>query len=457
MGLGNIEEYLNENWHGGQIEGDYFTHPEMTIEENGRPEKRKGQLWNWEYSVSRDLMRGRHKSEILAKYKDVMDRFGIRKDVCDFLDRNDCVLGWFIVDVSKFDDKFGYKDIPEEMRVCNLYALNATELREVISRSLVSENDGTMDGFLGGEDGIEEEVNYIDECTGLPCIDGWDGESDDDDERLSAIADIFLGRKWMSLAEKDGFSKVEGKLPYLVSIVKRHFAPKSRSNGKFDDDVNDYDVKGQELEADSQKAYKEAEVNNIREGKMDDIGHVEMPEKYDIADEHKKSDYRQDVSLGKKVQGVNVDRLKDPKQDDIGDIAEFKSVGLGNDIRELHKKDFKDEFQVGKGIKDVQVDELDKDIESDIEFGNLSNNSIDMDEMMKSDSIKGEVEFDESADDFVIEDLEDMEDDEFDYGDLNEGDVDMDEMMDEDAITEEVDIEDVPEEVEISDKYDWSW
>jgi hypothetical protein len=27
--LGDISSFINENWHGGQIEGDFFDHPEM--------------------------------------------------------------------------------------------------------------------------------------------------------------------------------------------------------------------------------------------------------------------------------------------------------------------------------------------------------------------------------------------------------------------------------------------
>ena len=141
-GLGDIGKFVDENWHGGQIDGDFYSHPEMTIEETTRVVKKSSTLvWNWRHALTRELMRGRHKSEILAKYRDVIDRFGIRSKVEEFLDKNDGFLGWFVVDVANFDDKFGYGDMPEELRKCNLYAYNAIELREIISRSLTRSNE----------------------------------------------------------------------------------------------------------------------------------------------------------------------------------------------------------------------------------------------------------------------------------------------------------------------------
>jgi hypothetical protein len=244
-------------------------------------------------------MRGKHKNEILLKYKTVIDRFDIKDEVCKFLDKNDCVLGYFIVDVSNFDDKFSYNDIPQNLRDCNLYAINAVELREVINRSLVSENDGSLDGFLNADDNVNEEVYYLDECTGLPCIDCWDGEYDDEDERLNSIANLFLGKKWMSLSEKENFANIEGKLPYLISIVKRAFTPKSSSNDFFEDDINEYNIENYDMEADSQLAVKDVEIKNIHEQKINDIGNTSMPTKLNIENEFKKSDYCDDVDYDK--------------------------------------------------------------------------------------------------------------------------------------------------------------
>ena len=174
MSLGDIGNFMDENWHGGQIDGDFFEHPEMDIEETAIEEKKESNklVWNWKHAITRELMRGKHRTEILSKYKNVIDRFDIKELICNFLDKNQGVLGYFIVDVSNFDDKFKYEDMPQE-------------LREVINRSLVSEEDGSLDGFLNSDDSINEEIYYIDECTGLPAIDSWNGESDDDDDRLN--------------------------------------------------------------------------------------------------------------------------------------------------------------------------------------------------------------------------------------------------------------------------------
>ena len=47
MGLGNIGKFIDENWHGGQIDGDFYSHPEMTIEETVRVDKKPSTLvWN---------------------------------------------------------------------------------------------------------------------------------------------------------------------------------------------------------------------------------------------------------------------------------------------------------------------------------------------------------------------------------------------------------------------------
>ena len=413
MGLGNIGKFIDENWHGGQIDGDFYNHPEMTIEETVRVDKKPSTLvWNWRHALTRELMRGRHKSEILAKYRDVIDRFGIRGKAEEFLNKNDGFLGWFVVDVANFDDKFGYGDMPEELRKCNLYAYNAIELREIISRSLTSENDGTMDGFLGADDSVHEEVRYVDDYTGLPCIDDIDGIFDNDDARLAGIADYFLGRKWMTLGERNAFVNSDNKLAYLVSILRRSFAPKSKSNGKFDDIVGDYGVKQQELEAEASDAVKDVEIGNVHENVLGDIGKdVLMPEKYDIVKELKPSDFKSDVEFVDIVKDKNLDGLAITRDSEFGDIdVEDKPESLDAiNMVELTEKDYKD----------------------DVKFDNVE--------------------------EFVIDDIKDMKDDEFDYADLSNGDVDVDEMFDLDADKNEADVDEVPEEVEISNKYDWSW
>lgn len=437
MGLGNIGNYIDENWHGGQIHGDFFSHPEMTIEETRQVEKKPNTMvWNWRHAVVRELMRGRHKNEILFKYQDVIDRFGIRDKVEEFLDRNDGFLGWFVVDVSNFDDKFGYEDMPEEMRKCNLYAYNATDLREIISRSLISENDGTMDGFLDADDGVHEEVRYVDDYTGLPCVDDIDAIFDNDDDRLAGIADYFLGRNWMTLSERNAFVNSENKLAYLVSIVRRSFAPKSKSNGTFEDVITTYGVQPQELEAEAGKSVKEAEVDNIHENALGDLGNdVVMPEKFDVLEENRKSDFRQDVQVGSPVA-----------------VVEIKN--------ELKPSDYKSDVEFDETVKDSNLDSLAitresemTDIKTDApDYGFFGDNMTELTDKDYEDDVK----FDD-VEEFVVDDVKDMKDDEFDYADLSKGDVDIDEMFENEADKNEAEVEEAPEEVEISNKYDWSW
>jgi len=499
MGLGNIGNYMDENWHGGQIEADFFRHPEMTIEETLKVDKKPRTLvWNWRHAMTRELMRGRHKNEILYKYQEVIKRFNLLDKVSAFLDKNDGFLGWFIVDVSNFDDKFGYEDMPEDMRRCNLYAYNATELREIISRSLISENDGTMDGFLNSDEGIHEEVHYIDEYTGLPCVDDIQSIFDNDDDRLAGIADYFLGRNWMSVNERNSFVNSKNKLAYLVSVVKRAFTPKSKSDGKFEDVVNDFDVKQQELEAPAGAPVKYVEVTNIQENRMDDLGNgVVMPRNYDIKHEVMKSDLVKDVQVGRPVRQQEVTNLQERKVDDIGSTDLKKDIEVvNNSVRKLDdigdtalRKEFtiKDEYKPSTKT-DIIIDRLTKSVMVEQEKGSnrtdmelqkkVENTDADvtrespmveintdvpdyglfddnMSELTKKD-FKDDVKFD-NVEEFTIDDIKDMKDDEFDYADLSSGDVDIDEMFDLDSDKDEAEVDDVPEEIEISNRYDWSW
>ena len=455
MSLGNIGNYIDENWHGGQIDGDFFDHPEIDIEENIAEEKKENKLvWNWKHAVIRELMRGKTKSEILSKYKDVIKRFGINDLVCKFLNKNYGVIGYFIVDVSNFDDKFKYEDMPQELRECNLYAINSIELREVINRSLVSEDDGSMDGFLNSNDSINEEIYYLDECTGLPAIDGWDGESDDEDERLNSIANLFLGKKWMTLSEKEQFNNVEGKLPYLINVVRRAFTMNSNSTDKFDDDVNDFEVTNHELEADSQKYFKDAEVTNLHENTIDDIGNVDIPEKINIKDKVFTSDFFEDVSVGEKVDSYDI--KNELKKSDYRDDFVYDKKSILKNVENIKEQVFEDIDIESQGYDDFDDDIKEQGFEViKVEVPDYGLFSDNMTELSEKD-YRDDIVFD-NMEDFVIEDIKDMKDDDFDYADLNSGDVDIDEMMEDELYDEDVDIDEAKEEIEISNKYDWSW
>ena len=481
MGLGNINDYINENWHGGQIKGDFFNHPEMDIEQTPAVQRKvKKSIWDWKHTITRELMSGKHKHEILAKYKTIIDKFNIYNIVKGFLDNNDGVLGYFIVDVSSFDDRFTYDDVPDELKSCNLYAINSTELRQIINRSLISENDGSIDGFLNSNDSVDEQVYYLDEYTGLPCIDGWNGnESDDEDERLDKIADMFVGKQWMTLSEKKKFDKMQGKLPYLISIVRRAIAPKSNSNGKFDDDVNDFDVKEEQLQADSIRAFKDAQVNNIKENKIDKIDGVSIPDKVEIKKEVKKSDFRKDVDLNKPVKNVQVNNIKENKVDKIDGVSIPDKVNIK---KQFKKSDFRKDVNVDKARKNQEVKEVKQmklgqfhiddmnyeevedmnklkpsDYRQDIEVDSVNYEDFDdnLTELKKKD-YKQDIQFDDYSE-FVIDDVKDMKDDDFDYCKVYDSNVDIDQMFEEQSDKNDIEIDKPVEEYKVSNKYDWSW
>lgn len=432
--LGNLSNFIDENWYGGQIEGDFFSHPEMNIEENLRVAKtKKASIWNWKHAVIRELMRGHHKKDIIFKYQDIINKFNLQDKINAFLNKYDGILGYFIVDVSNFDSKFTYDNIPSFMKECNLYAINATELREIISRSLVSENDGSFDGFMNANDNIQEEIHYVDEYTGLPCIDNIEIDIDNEDERLDKIADLFLNKKIITIGERSNFNKIENKFKFLVDALKKSFTLKSTSlNNKVENDVSNYNLQNYNLQADSQKSHKNVDIKNLKENKIDDIGNVKMPEKVEIKQEKKKSDLKQDVKFDKKVKPEKIDKLKENK---IGDIEEIKIPEKIEIQEEKKKSDFKPDIELDEKIKyeivNDNIHELSKkDFKDDVIFNNTEN--------------------------FVIEDIKDMKDDEFDYADLSKGDVNLNEMFVLESDKKELDVDEQQEDFEIDGKSDWT-
>ena len=496
--LGNLSGFINENWHGGQIDGDFFNHPEMNIEENLKVAKvKKASIWNWKHAITRELMRGHHKKDILYKYQDIINKFNLQEKIISFLNKYDGIIGYFIVDVSNFDSKFTYENIPSFMRECNLYAINSTELREIISRSLISENDGSLDGFMSANDNIQEEVHYVDEYTELPCIDNLNTDIDNEDERLDKIADLFLNKKLITMNERNKFDNVENKFNYLVSALKRSFKLKSNSgNNKIENDVSDYNLQNYNLHAETQKQVKDVDVKNLKQNKVDDIGNVAMPEKVDIKKENKKSDFKQDVKLDKKVKSEKVDKLKQNKVDDIGNVSIPKKI----EIKEEKKKsDFKQDVTFDKKIKpekidklkEIKIDKIKTDLPKSEKIDGLKESKIDeisindnkklnvenknkksdfisdidltenkydiiddnINELSKKD-YQEDVVFDNTQN-FIIEDIKDMRDDDFDYADLNNGDVNLDEMFSLESDNKQVDVDKKPEQFDIDGKSDW--
>ena len=456
--IGDIGGYIDENWHGGQIDGDLFSHPSFDIAEE-KPEKKEQKVaWNWRHAMTRELMRGNHRNEIILKYRDAMAKFGVTDLVLDFLNENDGIIGWFVVDVSNFDSKFSYDDMPEMLKKCNLYAMNATELREIISRSIVSENTGSLDGFLNSDDSISENISYIDEVTGLPCIDGLSEKDINKDERLLKIAWFFIGKRWMDEGQMAAFNVSDNKFGMLVDAVRKSQSIKSHATGEYSDDAKKYDVQDTEVKVDPVKKQDDVKLTGIRQKKLDDIGTTNMPDKFDIKQETRKSDFKKDIDLEKKpLKPVDVDKLKEKKVDDIGETDIKEDLKMEGPLKEKKVDDIGDVQPVKAAAVEDDPDrpaDLDViDIETDGGYGAVDDDLVEL----SAKAYRPDFDLSDVSGDFVIEDIKDMKDDEFDYGNVSDGNVDLDEMMEDEADTNDLDINKVNKQVEISNKYDWSW
>lgn len=381
MGLGNIGQYMDENLSQVRpIDDDSFQHFDMPIEENKQlvaPAKKV--VFNWKKALTRELMRGKHTQEILRKYHDFFVKYGVLDKAVAFLNQNDGLIGYFVVDVSVFDDKFGYGDIPQFMRSCNLYAINSTELQEIMDTMLSSQNDGTLDGFLCTSEKPERVVRYVDVATGLPVVENAEQcACNDNDERLQKIADLFLKKKMLGLGDYARFKGVNGKLPYLVNCVKASLAPKSNATGKHENLVADYGVKEQEAIAVSAKAQKAQEVVGVSELKVDDIGNTSMPEKMHVSRKRNAMDFVEDVNIQKKQSSINV-AMNELKLDNIA-IGKKQTSAIGDDLHEASRKDRN----------------------ADVRISRKQSASINEDEFFALDATDDEIEFDAKPDEIEV-------------------------------------------------------
>lgn len=417
--LGDIGSYLDENWHGGQIQGDFFDHPAMDIEEQPiqQVQKKPPQLWNWEHVITRQLMRGKHKAQILRKYQVVIDRFKLNEQVQSFLDKNDGLLGYFIVDVSNFDEKFGYEDIPQYMRDCNLFAYGATELREIIDRSLVSENNGTIDGFFNSDDTVDEKITYVDQYTGLPCIETLkSGDAPYDDDRYENIVNLFIGKRWMTESDKSKFYKSENRLNYLVNIVRKNFTQQSNATGDFEDDANVYNLQNQELQAVSEPQIKQADVDTGVELKVDDIGDI----------------FENDLN-------------------DFDEIEDFALQGLQSEEQSQDQFDYYNDIE-----QNGQDFVLEQPMSDDFDYVDLNNNQVDLDEMFMDEAEKRQVEYEDTLDELDVSNDKETGIENVDIMEDNQP-YDIEDQIDEKDYDEDVQVEEKPEQYEVSNKYQWNF
>lgn len=337
MGLGDINGYIDENWHGGDIQGDLFSHPEMDVfeEKAEQPAEtaKKPSVWNWRHAMTRELMRGKTRQQIMAKYRDTLERFGVFDEADAFLEENFGLLGWLVVDVDNFDEKFGYDDMPANLKAFNLYAVNATELQEVVTRSLVSENDGTIDGFFGSDDSVTETVKYVDSVTGLPCLDedGLNGDTN----RIMAVVKHLAELGWITKGTCDYISGLEDsdKIFSIAQSISDHFKPKFKSDGKYTDVSKEFGVEDYDLEADSMGEVKNVEVYGVQENKLDDIGDVKLLGTVDVQNDLDSSDFCNDFEIGELPDGdIDLEEIavEDAPKDEIELENRKKDIEISN-------------------------------------------------------------------------------------------------------------------------------
>ena len=186
-GLGNINDFIEENNHGGLIEEDasFYNTTEMPIEENIVVEKvEKPKVWDWKKSVGRALMSGYHTDYILNKYGLLINQSPNKEKILKYLRVNDGLLGYLFVDTSLFDDKFDYSNIPNGMKKYNLYAIHSNNFEKTVTKAIAKSSDGTMDGFLNGDDVIIETCSCQDRYTNLPAISSIDEVDENEVRRI---------------------------------------------------------------------------------------------------------------------------------------------------------------------------------------------------------------------------------------------------------------------------------
>lgn len=338
MGLGDINGYINENWHGGDIKGEFFSNPEMDVFEDGDEQKpvtqvKKPSVWNWKHALTRELMRGKTCQQILVKYRDALERFNVLDEATAFLDENFGLIGWLVVDVDNFDEKFGYDDMPKSLKAFNLYAINSTEIQEIVTRSLVSENDGTIDGFFGSDDSVSESVKYIDAVTSLPCL--YENGINDDTERIMKVASMLREHGWMGQNEFDRISSIDDneKILSIAGAIASHFTPKLKSDGNYSDVSSEYGVEDYELDADPISYMKDIDITGMKENTIDDIGDVKLLGTIDIESDLKESDFCDEIELGEQVNGdVDLDEmvLEDANKDEVEFDTRKKDIQISN-------------------------------------------------------------------------------------------------------------------------------
>lgn len=367
MDIGN---FLDENNHGGIIEeNDFFNHPEMDIEENMIEEKiPERKVWKWKETIARELMSGKHAQEIYQKYGKLITDSKFFDKIVKYIDKFDGLLGTIIIDASVFNDKFTYDDIPDKYSQFNLFAINSKNMKKVENTTYISDVDGTIDGFLGGDERKNIDTIFYDKDTGLEVID--DLSFLNDNTVLFTTAKKMLESGFMTQKQFEGFRKSNHKLNFIKKVFRGDF--RKTLNAPIENVVSTFDLKQQEL---SEKPISEIKNINVSvaEPKLDSIK-ITQPEVVVVTVKKDKREDLPDFCVSSKKSSVKVEDLKEEKLDDIGPIKNEK-IEVADDVKETRD-----------GISELF---------DDINVSNANKQEIDEDEFFSQDNTDEEIEFDE--------------------------------------------------------------
>ena len=309
MGLGNIGKYIDENHYGNLIEigGEFFSPPEMKIEdEKTLPKVAKKLRWNWKRSFSQELMAGRHKLDILKRYEASINKFNIAKEAESFLEKNDGIIGYTVVDAGSFDEKFGYKNIPANMKKFNLFVVGARDIKKSSVVNKKNTNDGTMDGFLASTDTVSKTIVAIDENTGLYAIENID-EIDENHSAFDCAAKKLLEGNLISLSEHKKFAGIKNKFAFVNDKIKESFTYQKSAKSFVDKTFEEFGLAKQKLVGNSDKAIKEINVS-AKSQKLGDIGEIKKVKtaSIDEAEFFNACSDKNEIKLEEKPQSIKI-------------------------------------------------------------------------------------------------------------------------------------------------------
>lgn len=365
----DIGKFLDENNHGGIIEeNDFFNHPEMDIVENVIEEKQpERKVWKWKETIARELMSGKHAKEIYHKYGKLITDSKFFDKIVKYIDKFDGLLGTIIVDASAFNDKFTYDNIPLKYRQFNLFAINSKNMEKVENTTYTSDVDGTIDGFLGGNETKEVDNTFYDKDTGLEVINEFSCVNSD--EVLFATAKKMLETGFMTQKQFEGFQKSSYQLNFIKKIFRGDF--RKTLNAPIENDISTFGLKQQELTEKPSAGIKNINVS-VAEPKLDSIK-ITKPEVIVVTIKKDKREDLPDFNVASKKSSVDVEDLKEEKLDDIGPIKNEK-VEVADDVKEV-----KDGLS---GLFD------------DIDVPDANKQEIDEEEFFAQDNTDEEIEFD---------------------------------------------------------------